>query len=390
MAAPLVTVILPAKDAGEYIGTTLETLTRQFDDPSALKLVAIDDGSTDATGELMRQYAARFDRAEVLTNPHPRGLATARNQGLTHIEGDAFCFLDGDDWMQPRRLDVLVRALRELRCDFLRTDHVTVKRGERRLVRAPFTHRGVVADPRAAIMPADDRTMVDYPYAWAGLLHRRVLDDGLAGFSDGLFTAEDRPWIWRLHLQAASFAVVDAPHLLYRRGVTDSLSKTLDRRQLDFSLALGEVLDLVSYDRDASRLMPKAVSTVLALSAHHLVRARRMQPAVRRELRSGIRHLLARLPARAAAEAIAQLDGPRRRVLARTLREAAREGASPDAGAVSPVTSSLGAHAVRAPAHSDPQPARPEPATPPLRSFASPVRGGADRSPMRPGQEVGR
>lgn len=42
---PQVTVILPAKDAERYIATTLETLLRQFDDPAALKLVAIDDGS---------------------------------------------------------------------------------------------------------------------------------------------------------------------------------------------------------------------------------------------------------------------------------------------------------------------------------------------------------
>ncbi|MFE6996469.1 glycosyltransferase family 2 protein [Microbacterium sp. NPDC057659] len=377
MAAPLVTVILPAKDAAEYIGTTLETLTRQFDDPGSLKLVAIDDGSTDATGDLMRKYAARFDRAEVVVNPQPRGLATARNQGLAHVEGDALCFLDGDDWMQPRRLEVLVRRLHELRCDFLRTDHITVKKGERRLVRAPFTHRGVPADPRAGILPADDRTMVDYPYAWAGILHRRVLDEGVAGFSDGLFTAEDRPWIWRLHLQASSFGVVDAPHLLYRRGVTDSLSRTLDRRQLDFSRALGEVLDLVSRDQEAARLMPKAVSTVLALSAHHLVRARRMQPAVRRELRAGIRDLLARLPADATAEAIAQLDGPRRRVLARTLREAARDGAAADAAphaASSPVASSPAApapsrsHSSRVSGHPDPQRVRPEPPERSLRS----------------------
>lgn len=324
MPAPLVTVIVPAKDAGAFIGTTLETLTRQFDDDTSLKLVAIDDGSQDDTGALMRRYAERFAHAEVIANPRPRGLATARNQGLARVEGEAFCFVDGDDWMQPGRLPVLVQALRRLRCDFVRTDHVTVKRAERRLVRAPFTHRGVVADPRAAILPADDRSMVDYPYAWAGMLHRRVLDQGLAGFSDGLFTAEDRPWIWRLHLHAASFAVVDAPHLLYRRGLTDSLSKTLDRRQLHFARALGEVLDLVESDREAERMLPKAVFTTLALSAHHLVRARRMRPEVRREMRAGVRSLLARLPRDQAAAAIARMDGPRRRVLARVLREAAQ------------------------------------------------------------------
>ncbi len=322
MRTPLVTVILPAKDAGAYIGTTLETLTRQFDDPSAVKLVAVDDGSRDDTGVLMRRYADRFARAEVIANPRPRGLATARNQALAHVEGDAFCFLDGDDWMQPRRLEVLERRLRELRCDMLRTDHVTVTAGARVLKPAPFPWRGVVASPRDAILPDDEPTMVDYPFAWAGILHRRVIDDGLAAFTPGLFTAEDRPWIWRLHLQARSFAVVDAPALLYRRGVSTSLTQVRDRRQLDFVRAMGEVLDIVEADAEAERFLPKAVWSVLALSSRHLVRSRRMTPGLRAEMRAGIRRLLGRLPDAEVAPVLARLDGPRRRVLAAHLRRA--------------------------------------------------------------------
>jgi glycosyltransferase involved in cell wall biosynthesis len=323
---PLVTVILPAKDAGPYIGTTLETLTRQFDDPAALKLVAIDDGSRDDTGALLENYAGRFPRAEVLRNPEPRGLASARNQGLAHVEGEAFCFVDGDDWMQPQRLAVLAARLRELRCDFLRTDHVTVSGMRRALVRAPYPWRERVVPPREAILPVDEPSMVDYPFAWAGLLHRRMLDRGLAEFPSGLFTAEDRPWVWRLHLEAASFAVVDAPALLYRRGVESSLTQVHDRRQLDFAPALTQVLDLVRADREADRFLPKAVWTTLALSAHHLVRSRRMAPPVRREMRRRIRLLLQDLPAAEVAGVLARLDGPRRRVLARSLRRGGHAG----------------------------------------------------------------
>ncbi len=320
MRTPLVTVILPAKDAGAYIGTTLETLTRQFDDPSSLKLVAIDDGSRDDTGILMRRYAERFSHAEVIVNPRPKGLASARNQGLEHVEGDAFCFLDGDDWMQPQRLSVLARRLKELGCDFLRTDHVTVKAGVRTLVPAPYPWREAVASPRDAILPDNEPTMVDYPFAWAGIMHRRLIDQGLAGFTPGLFTAEDRPWIWRLHLQARSFAVVDAPALLYRRGVSTSLTQVRDRRQLDFVRAMGEVLDIVEADADSDRFLPKAVWSVMALSSRHLVRSRRMTPSLRGEMRAGIRALLSRLPEGEASAVLARLDGPRRRVLAPLLR----------------------------------------------------------------------
>ncbi|MFJ3472882.1 glycosyltransferase family 2 protein [Microbacterium maritypicum] len=324
MRTPLVTVILPAKDAGEYIGTTLETLTRQFDDSGSVKLVAIDDGSRDDTGALMQKYAQRFAHAAVLRNPTARGLATARNQGLRHVEGDAFCFLDGDDWMQPRRLDVLVSRLRELDCDFVRTDHITVRGGRRALVRAPHPWRDRVTSPRDAILPENESTMVDYPYAWAGLFHRRVIDNGLAAFPEGLFTAEDRPWIWRLHLQAESFAVVDAPALLYRRGVATSLTQARDRRQLDFARAMDEVIAIVERDAEADRFLPKVARTALALSSHHLVRARRMRPRLRAEMREAIRTMLSRLPAHELAVASRRLDGPRRRVLARILRQVER------------------------------------------------------------------
>lgn len=324
MRTPLVTVILPAKDAGEYIGTTLETLTRQFDDPAALKLVAIDDGSRDGTGALMQRYAERFGRAEVIRNPEPVGLASARNQGLAHVEGEAFCFLDGDDWMQQRRLQVLAARLADLGCDFLRTDHVTVTAGRRALVRAPHPWREEVASPRDAILPDDESTMVDYPYAWAGIFHRRIIDRGLAAFPPGLFTAEDRPWIWRLHLKAESFAVVDAPALLYRRGVATSLTQARDRRQLDFARAMEQVIETVDADPEAERFRPKAVWTALALSSHHLVRARRMHPSLRADMRDGIRDLLGGLPEAEVAAVLGRLDGPRRRVLARILRQAGR------------------------------------------------------------------
>jgi hypothetical protein len=215
---------------------------------------------------------------------------------------------------------VLARRLNELGCDFLRTDHVTVKTGVRTLVPAPYPWREAVGSPREAILPDDEPTMVDYPFAWAGIMHRRLIDQGLAGFTPGLFTAEDRPWIWRLHLQARSFAVVDAPALLYRRGVSTSLTQVRDRRQLDFVRAMGEVLDIVEADAESDRFLPKAVWSVMALSSRHLVRSRRMTPSLRGEMRAGLRGLLGRLPEREASAVLSRLDGPRRRVLAPLLR----------------------------------------------------------------------
>ncbi|WP_244632091.1 glycosyltransferase family 2 protein [Microbacterium sp. Se63.02b] len=325
MRTPLVTVILPAKDAGEYIGTTLETLTRQFDDASALKLVAIDDGSRDDTGMLMRQYAQRFPHAEVVRNPTARGLATARNQGLAHVEGDAFCFVDGDDWMQPRRLEVLASRLRESDADFLRTDHVRVTGMQRTLVRAPSPWRERVMPPREAILPETESTMVDYPYAWAGIFHRRLIDRGLADFPEGAVHGRGPPLdlaaapadgVVRGGRRARAAVSAGCRHLPHPgQGQAAARLRPSDERGHRRGRAR---------PRRVERFLPKVVWTALALSSHHLVRARRMAPRVRAEMRSGIRDMLHRLPAAEVASVLARFDGSRRRVLARILRQAGR------------------------------------------------------------------
>lgn len=321
MSTPILTVILPAKDAGPYIGTTLTTLGRQFAVQERMRLVMIDDGSTDDTRTQVEHFARDLADVRIVSNGEPVGLAVARNQGLDLVDTEFFCFVDGDDWMHPGRLEDLVATMSRLECDFVRTDHITDTDGRRRLVRAPFGRRGQVLSPREAILPADETTMVDYPYAWAGMFHRRVLDDGLAHFAPGLFTAEDRPWIWRLHLGASSFAVVDAPPILYRRGVSTSLTQVFDRRQLDFLPAFAKALDAVEQDRDADRFRPKIVTTTLSVCAYHLFRARAMATADRTALRRGIRDLLRSIPDAELDASLSRLSDRRRRVLARLVRE---------------------------------------------------------------------
>ena len=74
------------------------------------------------------------------------------------------------------------------------------------------------------------------------------VDAGLLHFTDGLRTAEDRPWIWRLHREAESFAVVGLLGVFYRRGVASSLTQIGDVRQLDFIRAFDQVVEETAQD----------------------------------------------------------------------------------------------------------------------------------------------
>lgn len=315
MNTPLLSIVIPAKDQSPFIRDTMTSLTHQFEDPRALEVIFVDDGSRDGTGELVEAFAGRLPGLRILRNEQARGLATARNQGLEAATGTTLAFLDGDDWLAPGHLQACWEARDRLDVDFLRVDHVRVTAGRRSIHRAPQARRNTVLDPRASILPQTETTLIDYPYAWAGIFHRRLADAGLLQFPDGLFTAEDRPWIWRLHLQAESFAVVDAPGVLYRRGVTTSLTQIQDRRQLDFARAFALAFAIVAADREASTYWPKVIRQFMAVSCHHLSRSAGMTATVTAELQAAITTTLAAAPEAFLAAAFAGLDARRRRLL---------------------------------------------------------------------------
>ncbi|MCG2624969.1 glycosyltransferase, partial [Arthrobacter sp. I2-34] len=66
MSAPLLSVIVPAKDQAPFIRDSMTSLTRQFADPSVLEIVLVDDGSTDGTGQLAAAFGGRLPGLKIL------------------------------------------------------------------------------------------------------------------------------------------------------------------------------------------------------------------------------------------------------------------------------------------------------------------------------------
>jgi alpha-1,6-rhamnosyltransferase len=95
----LVSVVMPAYNAAEFIAPALESLLAQ--DWSDFEVIVVDDGSRDATGEIAASYGAvrciRQDNA---------GPAAARNAGARAAKGVFVANFDADDLLPPKRLSV--------------------------------------------------------------------------------------------------------------------------------------------------------------------------------------------------------------------------------------------------------------------------------------------
>ncbi|BDH08189.1 glycosyl transferase [Streptomyces seoulensis] len=319
-------VIVPFYNVQQYAPDTLRSLRANARDD--YEFILVDDCSRDGTPGILERAGRELPGAVLVRHERNGGLATARNTGIDRARGEYLTFLDGDDWLAPGYYDQLVAHIDELGCDFLRTDHVQCTARARAVHRVPHGRRGVVMDPRAAILPADRSTSVDYAYAWAGIYHRRLAERGLLRFTDGLRTAEDRPWIWKLHREAESFAVVGLLGVFYRRGVASSLTQIGDVRQLDFLRAFDQVIAETAADRDAEALLPKAVRTYCAIISHHLGSIERFEPPVARKLKSLSAAALRRMPQDVLNEALDSMDLERATRLRRLRRRPSPAGAA--------------------------------------------------------------
>ena len=90
-------VIIPVFNVEQYIRRCLDSILCQAYE--GLEILLIDDGSTDASGQLCDEYAANDDRIRVFHQANS-GVSASRNRGLKEAKGEWIYFVDSDDWLE--------------------------------------------------------------------------------------------------------------------------------------------------------------------------------------------------------------------------------------------------------------------------------------------------
>ncbi len=108
MASPAVTVLLPVRDGEAVLETALDSLLSQT--LSDFEILAVDDGSVDATPDILESYAARDSRVRPIRLSR-QGLVPALNAGLGGAKGAFIARMDADDACLPQRLELQAAML---------------------------------------------------------------------------------------------------------------------------------------------------------------------------------------------------------------------------------------------------------------------------------------
>ena len=110
-----VSVIMAVYNAERYLRQALESVCQQT--LRDIEIICVDDGSTDGSMEILKEFAGQDDRIKILQHLEKTdGAAAARNMGLQAARGEYLSFLDADDWFEPDMLEKAYEkaSLREL------------------------------------------------------------------------------------------------------------------------------------------------------------------------------------------------------------------------------------------------------------------------------------
>lgn len=241
---PSVSIILPVCNGEKYLAEAIDSVCGQT--YTDWELIIIDDGSADSSGAIADRYSMNDRRIRVIHAPNG-GLSVARNRGIDAARAPWICFLDADDAMHRRALEVLSDATA------LSPDVDLAVGGfsfDRSSLGAPDGSDAFGLMAAADLVEATlyQRRGIVHT-AWGKLYRAEIL--ALERFTPGLYY-EDLDFFYRYALHCRNTAVSRAPLYFYRQHPA-SIMHTWDDRRLDVLRVTERI------ERDMARLCPRLV-----------------------------------------------------------------------------------------------------------------------------------
>lgn len=109
VAMPLISVIVPVYNVAHYLPRCLDSIIKQT--YKNIEIIVVDDGSADGSGEICDQYSVKDSRIRVFHIPNG-GVSNARNLALDNSIGEYITFVDSDDWVSNRWLEIAIAKIR--------------------------------------------------------------------------------------------------------------------------------------------------------------------------------------------------------------------------------------------------------------------------------------
>lgn len=118
---PLISVIIPVYNVAPWLPRCLNSVIGNT--YQNLEIICVNDGSTDHSLSILREYEARDPRIRVIDQANG-GVSSARNAGMDVASGEFIALIDPDDWVHPQYFELLLHAQQQADADIMIGDHL--------------------------------------------------------------------------------------------------------------------------------------------------------------------------------------------------------------------------------------------------------------------------
>lgn len=217
---PKVSVIIPVYNVEEYLKKCLDSVVNQT--LKEIEIICIDDGSTDNSLKILKQYAKKDKRITVIKQKNLHA-GVARNAGLAVAKGEYVHFLDSDDWIDADTYDKLYKIAKKHKCSFVKFKSYSYDEQTHQVVSSYFTDINYMQENTFVSIDEDAQTalrMSDAP--WSGIYKLSFLNDNNIRF-DNFICANDTGFYYRCLLKSRKFYFVTDRFVYYRINNNKSL-----------------------------------------------------------------------------------------------------------------------------------------------------------------------
>ncbi len=259
-----ISVIIPAYNVEEYIGTCIESLVNQT--LKDIEIIIVNDGSKDNTGAVIESYREKYPDMIKAFHVENSGAAQARNFAIEEATGEYIGFVDSDDFVREDTYELLYNTAKEKDAQIVTSGYCRV--GARSTKKMSFGNKNITAEEVFDKNIFEQPLLFDeVPYLWNKIFKADIIQNNNLRFQKELRIYEDLVFTYEAFLFADKISRVD--ECLYNYIVSRDTSLTYRFSEKRFDLISASKILIDFYEKNGA-LTPEIKEALLYVILKHV------------------------------------------------------------------------------------------------------------------------